>query len=861
MNISANQSAPGGPRHIAAPTYHEWYERTYPRLSHLGLWLRGGELNTLPADEYFRRPLRVLFTRLSTYYDTGYSFTHQLLYQVAADTEGVYPDLAYLPPRRDLPVFQRDGVPWLLGSQSKQGPRGFDLIGLSNSIVQELINVPSFLERSGLPLSKRERLSHPELPLIILGGANALYTSALWHDDPMVDGIFVGESEAAIRRMLVLARDAKLAGASKAEVLERFEELPGFLQPDRPRQTRKAFIPNLNRSEALERGPVYYLADQLGSSHLQISEGCPCFCSFCAESWDRKPYRERNAAVLETVALRAKAGMGLDQIDLYSFNFNMHSGFYDILWDLAPLFGNVGLKSQRFDLLAHDPRMLDFQHALEKSNLTCGLEGISPRLRRYLHKNLEDVDLHASLEAIFKSGARGLKVFLIATGLEEAQDLQAFTDLLEHMLEIRRKARASTRVVFSMTPLVRFPWTPLEFEDAPPRSRYEPIIGATADRVRSAGFEFRESADLPEYWVSQVLVRADDARIGQALLAAIAKTGEVYHREISPAFADAMLEELQARGLDERAVLAGYDFERGEQKPWTRVATGVDRSFLWQEVQRARGYKEIDYCLGRSWTRAKCFHCGGCPTKEHVRDIVLAKQTRDYTLAEFETRLRRARDAERQCSLLVAVGPRGRGVPRKLVGVAVARALMLTEERLQRGYRGFVSSQASATDDTPCWREGLDRLTLIWDEPSIRLIRDLLANPETMARVAAQLDGWATLIDICESDWSPSVITMESPFPFAADAYFEAARLKVSRLRSPTGAGYEFELSRDAKRRGVLRSLHAEPGADGGARVALEPGPKFDLMAFVTLAFRLPKPEDWVRIRCRAHDARAAVEV
>src|SRR5262245_10727496 len=99
--------------------YSSWYEGARAELSRAGLWLRGGELNTLPAAEAVARDARVLFVRLSTYENTGYSFTHQMLYQVAAEVEGVFPDLAYLPPQPDAAIFQRDGVPWLLGTQSK----------------------------------------------------------------------------------------------------------------------------------------------------------------------------------------------------------------------------------------------------------------------------------------------------------------------------------------------------------------------------------------------------------------------------------------------------------------------------------------------------------------------------------------------------------------------------------------------------------------------------------------------------------------------------------------------------------------------------------------------------------------------
>jgi radical SAM superfamily enzyme YgiQ (UPF0313 family) len=832
--------------------FHDWYESSYPRLTRHGLWLRGGEINTLAPAEYEARSFRVLFTRLSTYFDTGYSFTHQILYQLAANTPGVFPDLAYLPPRADAAVFAEGSVPWLLGTQTKRGPGDFDLIGFSNSIVQELLNVPHFLTRSGIPLSKRERLERADIPLLLLGGANAHYSSSIWGDDPLVDGVFVGESDAAIRRILEICRDAKAAGRAKSETLAQLEEeIPGFFQPERPRTTRKAFIPNLNQSEALENGPVYYLEDQLGNSHLQISEGCPCFCSFCAESWDRKPYRERAATELRDVALRAKAAMGLDHIDIYSFNFNMHSGLYKILWDLAGTFRGVGLKSQRFDLLAHDPQMVEFQHALEKASLTCGLEGISPRLRKYLHKNLENEQLHKSLEAIFKSKARELKVFLIATGLEEEQDFEALADMIDHFREIRAKAHAGTRLIFSMTPLVRFPWTPLEFEDGPSMSHYASIIAKAAGRVRAAGFEFRESADLPEYWVSQVLVRAADPRVKEALVDAVTRTSFAYYREVPETFRAALEGSLRAQGLDPDALLKGFTLEESRAKPWAAIETGVKREFLWEEVGRARLYKEIDYCLGRSWQPAKCFHCGGCPTRFHVRDIVLAQQKRDYTLEQFKDRIRVAREAETKVRLRVEAGAKSRGVPRKMLGVAIARALMLTEPALTPFYRGYGGSFWDEGNET--WVTGADALTLLWRREAVARLHMVLSDAASLEAINAKMSGWGEVLGLAEEAWRPERLEIRSPRAVRPDDYLRSRALKHT-LRKNGDGGYNFDLAPPSRKKGFVERLETSRRDDGGTDCLVVPGAKFAASEFL----RLSCGPEWVRVESVAYGSSEA---
>ncbi|MEW6057110.1 MAG: radical SAM protein [Bdellovibrionota bacterium] len=826
--------------------FHDWYEGIYPELTAQGLWLRGEEINTLPVQEYEQRAFRALFVRLSTYFDTGYSFTHQILYQIAANTPDVFPDLAYLPPRSDVAHFSKAGVPWLLGTKTKKGPEAFDLIGFSNSIVQELINVPHFLRRSGIPLKKSERLLREDLPLLILGGANALYSSAIWMDDPLIDGVFVGESDQAFRNILEICRDGKKNSKSKSEILSELESIPGFFQPENQRETKKSFIPNLNQSEALEAGPVYYIEDQLGNSHLQISEGCPCFCSFCAESWDRKPYRERKADQLREVALRAKASMGLERIDIYSFNFNMHSGLYQVLWDLVPHFRGIGLKSQRFDLLAHDPQMVEFQHAIEKASLTCGLEGISPRLRKYLHKNLEPEQLHQSLAAIFKSKARELKVFLIATGLEEEQDFAALDDLLDHLKSIRSKHHSGTRIILSMTPLVRFPWTPLEFENAYPVGHYQSIISKAAGRVRAAGLEFRESADLPEYWVSQILVRADRPEVSRALLGAVDKTDYIYYRDVPDRFMQALNSALLGEGVDPVESLKGYDLEESRKKPWAKIQTGVRREFLWDEVLRARSFVEIDYCLGRSWSKAKCFHCGGCPTRYHVRDIVLAQQKRTYSLEQFKNRLKEARESEVELHFSMQVEKLGRGVPRKMVGVALARALMLTEPGLRVFYRGYRKSYWSR-DEKPSWITGEDCITLVWHKDAVKTLESMLSDLAILSQVNQRLGGWAKLQGMTTADWKPVRVEMSSPFPLKPERYLQSRGLKHTLRRNEDGS-YAYELVSQSQKKGFVAKLVRRQSETGGVACSIEVGPKFDLREFVLEAFVLSKPSDHVRI-------------
>lgn len=61
--------------------------------------------------------------------------------------------MAFLPPERDEKLLLDAAVPLLTGTTSKMPAGAFDVIAISNSVLQELINLPAMLQFSGLPLT------------------------------------------------------------------------------------------------------------------------------------------------------------------------------------------------------------------------------------------------------------------------------------------------------------------------------------------------------------------------------------------------------------------------------------------------------------------------------------------------------------------------------------------------------------------------------------------------------------------------------------------------------------------------------------------------------------------------------------
>jgi len=825
--------------------FSPWYEKVYPSLSGYGLWLRGEEPNTLPVGVFAVAPLRVLIARLSTYRDTADSFTHKLLYQIVAGIPGAYPDTAYLPPPRDTEVFARDGVPMLLGTTSKRPARDFNVIAFSLSIVQELLNVAPMLRKSGIPISGRERMADTACPLVILGGASALHSSFLSGEDPCVDGIFVGEDAGTIQRLFSVCKNGFAGNRDKYAILDDLRSIPGFFRADGPVATTVFHAPLLPAGQLLERGPILYDGGNIGTASLQISEGCACSCSFCAESFGHKPYREFDVAFLRDAALRLKAGMAVEKLELYSFNFSMHRQFHRLLAELAPLFPTIGLKSQRLDSIAKDPDILKFLHVVGKTNLTCGIEGISPRLRSYLDKSMDERELRQGLIALLTAPIRELKIFLIATGIEQQADYDEFRNLLAFMREILQSTKRQPRIIFSVTILVRFPWTPLEFEDAPESGTCRAVLLTTERLVRAAGFEFRASAEPSEYWLSQLLVRIADQRVAAAIRAACDAIGFVYYRGIPTVLIDSILQQLTKRGISVETLFKGHTPETRWEKPWSGITIGVSETYLatqWKSSRRceARGYHE-EPMIAESTSAGEAIHRAAV----HLPSAL--QEDAHLSSEQFRELLATTRAKETTVHFRVWVSAVLAGVPVAMRGTLLAKALLIADPALVPAYWGNHGSRVAGIMG---WERvtGDDTVSLGWLRPADETVRQRLGDPGFIRTVVALLGETLTLIGATkpEADYTVEIV-FRSPFPFDPAEYFAMKSLRYTLCKTgPTSTDYR--LSSESLRKKIISRCTVECDHGITSRVTIVPGLKFSPGEFARKAFRLPEKNDWVRI-------------
>lgn len=850
------------PGPVAPPAaWSGWYGQAWPLLSAGGVWLRGGELNTVPPAEWDHRPYRVLLARLSTYRDTAVSTSHLLVHAVLAGLAGVYPDLAWLPPPRDGELMTAAGVPWLLGTQTKRGVREFDCLGVSLSVPQETINLAAMLVRSGIPVDRRERLADEGLPLVIAGGASVGAAAALYGDDAGVDGIFIGGAPGAIATLFARCRDGRARGLGKREVLASLRDLEGFVLPGEPLPApgRQAPGSSPRRTGGVEGAdvavpaaamPVSYDPSRTGIVTVPVTEGCRWKCSFCYESWLHPRYRSVPGDDIDARARELKAWSGAHRAELFSFNFDMHEDIRGIIERLSSRFDRLGLKSQRFDQLAGDPGLLQIMHAVGKTSLTCGMEGISDRLRAYLNKRLDDAKLRRALAAIAAAPLRQVKVFLIATGRERDDDFAEFAALLAWFRSELDGQGRRPRVIFSITPLVHFPSTPLVYEAPPSPDRTARVVRRLAVTIRRAGFQVRAAARDPEAVVSQALVSGrhpqapaadpgDPTATWRAVVAAVREHGFVYYDAITAAFQDDFLARFAAGprpdavtpptalpavapGLAEEPVrrvhalsLRGLDLPAGAQAPASR-----DRQRPARPPRSARGAAD------------------GTGPEEAALAI--------------RRRILAARRDRREVVFNVDLGAAAAGLPRGYVAAALGRAFMLADAGLVDAFRGPGTSAWGAKDQ-PCRLVGHDRLGLLWTAAgAARAEARWRDDAGFLAAVNAGLAPWGRLLPATLAAAPRPSLAFAAPFPAAGPAWLAAQHLRYVQRRLPDGPGCRCEIARDSLRKKLVLDYAQRDLPGGGTEVEVVPGERFAVEAFCREAFLPPRPEDQARVTVRA---------
>jgi radical SAM superfamily enzyme YgiQ (UPF0313 family) len=785
---------------------------------------------TFANPDFDAASCRVLIARLSPFRDVDRSLPHLFLFQeVRRALPDALVDFAFFPAADARALFDQENIPYLLGSQSLRSAGDFDLLLVSNAYTLELVNLPTLLIRSGIPLFASQRGS--EWPLVLLGGSNALAAQAVIREDgdSLADGIFFGEGEGLVSRLVALLTPQR--SGDRRQTLERAaQEIAGFWAAGSRRRTVKATCAPDARLLPVEY-PILN-SPAAHTAHLQIAYGCPAFCSFCFEGYDRKPYRELPLPDLLVAARRVKQAQGVEELDLYAFNFNTHADILELLPQLHRLFERVSLKSQRADVLQRVEGMAEAEVEADKRSFTLGIEGISERQRAWLHKSLSESEIEALLDRLLRLKIRTVKLFYLLTGHEGEADVAEFRCFLRRLKETRAARNRGIRVIFSFGPLVRMPFTPLRYDRLLlDRAEWKPLIGQVKSACETNGFEFRLAFDWPAYRTSQVLALGGYWLIEP--LVALAEKGYFFDTTLPPEYWDELREWMERTGRWNEAFLG----EKGPDYPFALefVESSISADFLYRQYQEAQAGKDGGYCLGDADKPGRCLGCGACADEAQRQAIThhaIRQPDAEAYLAQLRETLARKRRLK-PAYFRLRLSPSLVGALPEFLNGFVFRGILAHCPDLAENLLAVRECLFSARPNDRRF-PGVSGETVFalkaWDVEALLCV---LGGRPASAGGGFEIVGPAE--DFTPGEFARLHLDLDLPATFFPDArarleqYLRLAYLPYSLRRE--GSGYRFALVPKALKKKIVFAGFLETRADG-FHAGLDVGPKFDLGAF-----------------------------
>ncbi|HWQ75050.1 MAG TPA: TIGR03960 family B12-binding radical SAM protein [Syntrophomonas sp.] len=525
-----------------------------------------------------------------------------------------WPDMEALMRAEDIPLYALESFTPL---------NQFDVVGFSLQYELSITNVLNMLDLGKIPLRAAERGEYD--PIVIAGGPVSFnpepfaefFDVFLLGDGEEVTIEFLDcmETNRHLERSELLREVAGIEGTYVPLLYEASYHDDGSLREWKakaegiPLRIRKRLVRDLDQSYYPQRPIVPYLNIVHDRAVLEVMRGCQRACRFCHAGTVYRPVREKSVEVLAQQAAEQLKNTGYDEISLASLSTLDYSGVDVLVKQLVKDYGKKGigvsLPSLRVDAFSID--LANEVQKVRKTTLTLAPEAGTQRLRDVINKNVSEEDLLQAVEAVFKSGWSGLKLyFMIGLPTETEADLDGILDLVKKVKAIgSRYSRRAIEVRASMSCFVPKAHTPFQWR------AQESIAGLEAKRhymmahkMKNVKLSFHDSRTS---YLEGVLARGD-RRLSEVIYNAWQK-GCKFDGWSEYFRFDRWMEAFAECGLDPDF----YIRERCQDElfPWDFIDIGMDKNYLWRENERAS-----EGLLTPDCRQAGCVGCGVCPQFE-----------------------------------------------------------------------------------------------------------------------------------------------------------------------------------------------------------------------------------------------------
>lgn len=589
--MQAQSTASGGP----CPS-GEWprdeLEDLLARVTRPGRYV-GGEFNLR------RKPgarLRVVLSYPDVYEIGMANPALQILYAALNDDAAACAERACCPWPDMAALMRARGVPlWTL--ETHEPVASCDLWGFTLPHELTFTNVLEMLDLAGVSLHAAER---GEDEPIVLGGGPAVADP--WPLAAFFDAFFIGEVEGRVAELV-----EALGAPTRAARLEALGRVPGVWLPPRhgaesggPPARRQVFTGFSQTMPVTE--PVVPLLEAVHDrAVIELMRGCTAGCRFCQAGMWYRPVRERPVDMVVEAAERTLAATGCDEVSLVSLSSCDYSAIDEAVTRIRALRPGlrVSLPSLRIDSAA--VQLAGFGGA-QRGSVTLAPEAATQELRDRINKGIDAAQVVDAVEAVFRGGFTGLKLyFMIGLPGETDDDATAIAHMAAAAAGLAKEiGRGRARLSIAVSSYVPKPHTPFEMETFAGEDalrRRQRLLRDALPRGVKASFH-----DVGASLVEATLARAgqgSDELVERAWRAGARFDGWTEHFEL-----DAWRTAAAACGV----ALGEPAMAEVAAAPWREaVDSGVDARFLAAERERAECGLLTDDCRG-----GRCGSCGVC---------------------------------------------------------------------------------------------------------------------------------------------------------------------------------------------------------------------------------------------------------
>jgi radical SAM family uncharacterized protein/radical SAM-linked protein len=571
----------------------------------------GQEINSIRKD-----PARVRLKFCLAFpdvYEVGMSHLGiQILYYILNRKEGVACERAFAPWVDMEKVLREKEIP-LSSLESSTPLCQFDILGFSLQYELCFTNVLSMLDLSHIPFLSRDR--DERYPLIIAGGPTAFNPAPV---ADFFDAIVIGDGEEVVIEICDLALQWKEAKGRKEDLLKPLSQLEGVYIPSlstrrvesstETKRVHRRIVTDLNLAPFPTCPITPYMKVVHDRLNVEIARGCKRGCRFCEAGFIHRPYRERNPRVIEEILNASLERTGYEEISLLSLSAGDYSSIGPLLSALMDRFESkrvaVSFPSLRIEsVLGY---LAEEVKRVRKTGFTIAPEAGTDRLRRVINKEMDEQILLKGVSDLFSKGWKNIKLyFMMGLPTEGEEDLTGIIDLSRKISLLGERQKLYPNISISISTFVPKPHTPFQWEPQIALEEMKEKFRFLREGLKRNHLRFKWQD--PHLSFLEGVFSTGDRNLSQVLVEAY-RLGCRFDGW-SDQFNDLLWKKAFERvGLEMDRLTQGRSFE--ETFPWSFIDTGIESTFLWEELQRGMREEISPPC-----ERGDCQGCGVCNGK------------------------------------------------------------------------------------------------------------------------------------------------------------------------------------------------------------------------------------------------------